>query len=101
MSGALAAAEKLRDFLTGIKRSNALSGSKLVALGQDCDYVEKCITILSGRDTESINDLWGEIQYLSQFFGGDYAQGNERMQLEKLSDDLHSAVLELVISMRH
>jgi hypothetical protein len=101
MSGALTAAENLRDFLADIMRNNSLSESKLVALRQDFDYVEKCITILSGGDTQLINDLWGEIQYLSQFFGGDYAQGTERMQLERLLDDLHTAVLELVVSLRH
>lgn len=101
MSGALTAAENLRDFLAGIMSNKSLSEGKLVALRQDSDYVEKCITILSGRDTQLINDLWGEIQYLSRFFGGDYAQGIQRRQLEKLLDDLHTGMLELVVSLRH
>jgi hypothetical protein len=100
MSDALAAAENLRDFLVAIKRNNSLSETKLVALEQDNDYVERCIAILSGRDTRAINDLWKEIQYLSQFFGGDYAQGTNQKQLQKLSEDLHTAVLELVVSLR-
>jgi hypothetical protein len=100
MSGALAAAENIRDFLAGIKRSNSLSESKLLALEQDYEYVEKCIAILYGRDPGAINDLWKEIQYLSQFFGGDYAQGPNQRQLEKLLDNLHTAVLELVVSLR-
>jgi hypothetical protein len=100
MNEALRAAENLREFLAGIKRNNSLSESKLVALKQDYAYVEKCIAILSGRDTRAINDLWREIQYFSQFFGGDYAQGTNQAQLQKLSEDLHTAVLELVVSLR-
>ena len=100
MSGALAAAENLRDFLARTKRNNSLSESKLVALEQDYAYAEKCVTILCGQDTRAINDLWKEIQYLSQFFGGDYAQGVNQRELEKLLDELHTAVLELVVSLR-
>ena len=100
MSEALAAAENLRNFLAGIKSNNSLSESKLVALQQDQAYAEKCVAILSGQDTRAINDLWKEIQYLSQFFGGDYAQGANQMRLEKLLDELHTAVLEVVVSQR-
>lgn len=100
MSGALAAAENLRDFLADIKRSNSLSEDKFVALEQDYAYAEKCITILSGQDKRAINDLWKEIQYLSQFFGGDYVQAANQRRLEKLLDELHTAVLELVVSLR-
>jgi hypothetical protein len=100
MSDALAAAEHLRDFLAGIKTNGSLSKSKLVALEQDHAYAEKCVAILSGQDPRAINDLWKEIQCLSQFFGGDYSQGANQRQLEKLLDDLHTAVLEVVVSLR-
>jgi hypothetical protein len=100
MSEALAAAENLRDFLAGIKTNDSLSESKLAALEQDYAYADKCVAILSGQDTRAINDLWREIQYLSQFFGGDYAQGANQRQLEKLLDELHTAVLEVVVSLR-
>ena len=101
MNEALKAAENLRDFLAGIKTNDSLSESKLVALEQDYAYVEKCVATLSRQDERAISDLWKEIQYLSQFFGGDYAQGTNQFQLQKLSGDLHTAVLELVVSLRH
>ena len=100
MSEALAAAENLRAFLAGIKTNGSLSESKLFALEQDHAYAEKCVAILSGQDPRAINDLWKEIQYLSRFFGGDYAQGVDQRQLEKLLDDLHTAVLDVVLSLR-
>jgi hypothetical protein len=100
VSNALEAAGKLRDFLAGLKKNTTLSESKLTALDEDSGYVEKCLTVLSVGETEAVNNLWIEVQHMSRFFGGDYAQGSNGRQLTQLIDEFHAAVFELVVSLR-
>ena len=100
MAKALGAAEKLRSFLAEFEKDTNLSPSKLQVLETDCNYVQKCIAVLSGGNPDAINELWREIQHLSQFFGGDYAQGKDQQQLIILMDELQGAVLDLIVSLR-
>ena len=100
MANALRAAERLHVFLAKFEKDRNLSQDKLQVLETDCNYVQKCVAVLSESNPDAINELWTELQHLSQFFGGDYAQGEDQRQLMMLMDELQGAVLHLIVSLR-
>lgn len=96
MNTPLQTAEEIRAFLVSLQRED-MSEDARHALAKDTQYIEKCLSILSRADKEAIDSLWHEVQYLSRFFGGDYAKGNDQRRLAELSDRLHQSLLNQVV----
>ena len=99
MLNSLRVAHRLKAFLDQMG-TNLIGSDAQLSLYKDKEYMEKSIAILSSDDTESINGLWREVQYLSRFFGGDYAQGSDQSRLLQLMDEFADALLDDIVSLR-
>jgi hypothetical protein len=100
MKTALEAAEELGSFLEEMRRNNIIPNAARDALEEDARYIKKSMRILCNGDVEAIRSLWKEVQQLSHFFGGDYAEGSNQVQLLKLMDEFQTALLEDMVIMR-
>lgn len=99
MQNSLEVARKLKAFLDQMG-TNLVEPDAQLSLQKDKQYMEKSIAILSSDDADSINGLWREVQYLSRFFGGDYAQGSDQSLLLQLMDEFGEALLDDIVSLR-
>jgi hypothetical protein len=100
MKQSLKVARNIKSFLAEMETTSTLSSDERYALDKDKKYIDKSIAILSGNDSAAINDLWREVQYMSQFFGGDYAEGSNQLRLLDLMDQFETALLDDVVAMR-
>lgn len=100
MQNSLEVAHRLKAFLDEIDATNLIASDAQLALHKDREYMEKSIEILSSDNVDEINGLWREIQYLSRFFGGDYAQGSNQTRLLQLMSEFEEAVFEDIVSLR-
>lgn len=101
MDAASKSAQRLADFLSAIKKgSRILPSGEAKALKEDISFMEMSVSILAGGDKDKINDLWGKVQNLSMFFGGDYLKGEEEDQFKILKENFWKACLEKVGQIR-
>jgi hypothetical protein len=100
MTRSLKVVEELGAHLRGIMTKQSLSPRAALALQKDMQYLEKCASMLTSQDSNAINDLWREVQYLSRFFGEGYAEGDDQYRLQKLMDDFETALLEEIVLLR-
>ena len=100
MQKSLEVANRLKAFLNEMGAINLIGSDAQLALDKDREYMEKSILILSSDNIDKINGLWREIQYLSRFFGGDYAQGSNQTRLLQLMSEFEEAVFEDTVSLR-
>lgn len=91
MHCALEAAANVRALLLKIERGQ-MSDDARRALNQDLKYIERAIDVLNGSDADAVMSLWREVQYLSKFFGGDYATGENRLRLDELSSSFQDSL---------
>src|SRR5688572_14328531 len=96
----LPVARRMREFLTELRSRASLSARANHCLEKDLTYLEKSVRVLSGKDPDSVNDLWREVQYLSRFFGEGYAEGQDQRQLQDLMEEFESALLEDIAVLR-
>lgn len=99
MINAIDAAEDIRLLLTQLLQQQ-MSTSARSALAEDLKYIEIAIRVLKTGDPNAIDDLWREAQYLSRFFGGDYAVGEDKRRLIKLCNIFQDALLDRVSEIR-
>lgn len=100
MKTAREAAERLGTFLEEMRRNNLMPVAARNALEEDARYIEKSVKILTDGDVEAIRSLWKEVQQLSHFFGGDYAEGSNQVRLLSLMDEFQTALLEDMVIIR-
>ncbi len=100
MDQAFSVAKRIFDLLVGIKKSVNLTPDQTYALDEDITYMKKCLGILSTNDIDTFNDLWGEVQHMSHFFGGSYAKGDNRTRLHDLEENFFEAMKDAIIAAR-
>ena len=100
MHNSLEAARNLKAFLDEMGATDVIGSDAQLALHKDTQYMERSIAILTSDNVDHINELWREIQYLSRFFGGDYAQGSNQTRLLQLMSEFEEAVCEDIVSLR-
>lgn len=102
METAAKSAQSLTDFLLAIKKGpRVLRPGEEKALKEDIAFMEMSVSILAGGDKDKINVLWGKVQALSRFFGGDYLRGEEEEdQFKILKENFWKACLEKAGRMR-
>jgi hypothetical protein len=100
MQNSLDAANRLKALLDEMGPTNFIELDAQLALYKDREFMEKSIAILSSDNVDEINGLWREVQYLSRFFGGDYAQGSNQTRLLQLMNEFEEAVFEDIVSLR-
>lgn len=83
-----------------IRRQPFISPRAAFALEKDARYLEKCAAVLSEKESDALNELWSEVQYLSRFFGEGYAEGKDQQLLQKLMDDFEGALLDDIVVLR-
>jgi len=100
MQKSLNVATRLKAFLDEIGATILIGSDAQLALHKDREFMEKSIAILSSDNVDQINGLWREVQYLSRFFGGDYAQSSNQARLSELMSEFEEAVFEDIVSLR-
>src|SRR5688572_24275794 len=100
MQKSLDVANKLKAFLDEMGSTNIIGFDAQQALHKDREFMEKSIAVLSSANVDKINGLWKEVQYLSRFFGGDYAEGSNQASLLQLMTEFEEAMFEDIVSLR-
>jgi hypothetical protein len=100
MAEALNVVKRMHEFLTELGSRGSLSQRATHSLNKDLGYLQRAADILSARDTDAVNDLWREVQYISRFFGEGYAEGSDQQKLLKLMDEFETALLDDIVVLR-
>lgn len=100
MQNSLNVANRLKAFLDEMGATNLIGSDAQLALHKDREFMTNTIAILSSGNVDELNGLWREVQFLSRFFGGDYAQGSNQTRLLQLMSEFEEAVFDDIVSLR-
>jgi hypothetical protein len=86
--------------IIGSFKNRPLSVDERAALESDVQFIKTVRQVVESRDSDSINELWVQVQSMRRFFGGDYLDGQAWDRFDSATSRLFEEYLKLIADIR-